>query len=78
MAGPAAFCHADAVDRATLLGTGRLRGTGQLTGTGLAFRRRSCCLYYRLPGGGLCGDCCLRRVPGGDMAHRLNRPAGSG
>ncbi|MFE3945611.1 (2Fe-2S)-binding protein [Streptomyces sp. NPDC059118] len=22
-----------------------------------AFRRRSCCLYYRTPGGGLCGDC---------------------
>lgn len=22
-----------------------------------AFRRRSCCLYYRAPGGGLCGDC---------------------
>ncbi|MFF3311269.1 (2Fe-2S)-binding protein [Streptomyces sp. NPDC002952] len=26
-------------------------------------RRRSCCLYYRLPGGGLCGDCCFDRVP---------------
>lgn len=25
------------------------------------FRRRSCCLYYRVPGGGLCGDCCLKR-----------------
>lgn len=23
------------------------------------FRRRSCCLYYRLPGGGKCGDCVL-------------------
>ncbi|MFF1648299.1 (2Fe-2S)-binding protein [Streptomyces sp. NPDC058240] len=22
-----------------------------------AFRRRSCCLYYRAPAGGLCGDC---------------------
>ncbi|WP_406012256.1 (2Fe-2S)-binding protein [Streptomyces sp. NBC_00984] len=22
-----------------------------------AFRRRSCCLYYRTPAGGLCGDC---------------------
>ncbi|MEU1038036.1 (2Fe-2S)-binding protein [Streptomyces sp. NPDC005907] len=32
-------------------------------------RRRSCCLYYRLPGGGLCGDCCFDRPP---------RPAGSG
>ncbi|WP_205523190.1 (2Fe-2S)-binding protein [Streptomyces sp. RLB3-17] len=27
-------------------------------------RRRSCCLYYRLPGGGLCGDCCFDRPPG--------------
>jgi hypothetical protein len=26
-------------------------------------RRRSCCLYYRLPGGGLCGDCCFGRPP---------------
>ena len=31
--------------------------TGTLTGT--AFRRRSCCLYYRVPGGGVCGDCCF-------------------
>lgn len=29
-------------------------------------RRRSCCLYYRLPGGGLCGDCCFDRPPGTD------------
>jgi ferric iron reductase protein FhuF len=33
-----------------------LAGTGELAG-GLRFRRRSCCLYYRLPGGGYCGDC---------------------
>ncbi|MGW0711268.1 (2Fe-2S)-binding protein [Streptomyces sp. NPDC002643] len=30
----------------------------------LTHRRRSCCLYYRLPGGGLCGDCCFDRPPG--------------
>ncbi|WP_226358835.1 (2Fe-2S)-binding protein [Pseudonocardia sp. ICBG601] len=24
-----------------------------------AFRRRSCCLYVRAPGGGTCGDCVL-------------------
>lgn len=24
------------------------------------FRRRSCCLYYRVPGSGLCGDCVLQ------------------
>ncbi|MEU0126403.1 MULTISPECIES: (2Fe-2S)-binding protein [unclassified Streptomyces] len=42
-----------------LLGTGRLVGTGSLTGPDLAFRRRSCCLYYRAPAGSKCGDCCL-------------------
>jgi hypothetical protein len=34
-----------------------------LVGTGgfgrYGFRRRSCCLYYRVPGGGKCGDCAL-------------------
>ncbi|MEV0170497.1 (2Fe-2S)-binding protein [Streptomyces sp. NPDC050803] len=38
-----------------------LTGTGTLTGAG--FRRRSCCLYYRVPGGGVCGDCCFTRPP---------------
>ncbi|WP_294003223.1 (2Fe-2S)-binding protein [Streptomyces sp.] len=33
------------------------------TRTGLAFRRRSCCLYYRVPGGGVCGDCCFTQPP---------------
>ncbi|MCP3818222.1 (2Fe-2S)-binding protein [Streptomyces sp. A3M-1-3] len=39
-----------------------LRSTGVL-GPG-SFRRRSCCLYYRCPGGGLCGDCAFDRPPG--------------
>lgn len=39
-----------------------LRGTGT-TGPDGAFRRVSCCLYYRVPGGGLCGDCPLPAVP---------------
>ncbi|MYT69133.1 MULTISPECIES: (2Fe-2S)-binding protein [unclassified Streptomyces] len=42
-----------------LLETGRLRGTGRITGPRLTFRRNSCCLLYRAPGGGKCGDCCL-------------------
>ncbi|MFF1380991.1 (2Fe-2S)-binding protein [Streptomyces sp. NPDC058308] len=46
---------------AELFGHPDLRGTGTLRGT--AFRRRSCCLYYRCPGGGLCGDCCFERPP---------------
>lgn len=47
-----------------LLTTRRLRGTGHFTGPGLDFRRRSCCLYYRVPGGGMCGDCSLLPGPG--------------
>ncbi|MFG2292195.1 (2Fe-2S)-binding protein [Streptomyces sp. NPDC048603] len=42
---------------------GPLAGTGRFVyeeGLGAAFVRRSCCLYYRAPGGGLCGDCVLR------------------
>ncbi|QEU83690.1 (2Fe-2S)-binding protein [Streptomyces viridosporus] len=47
-----------------LLNTGRLAGTGVLTGPDLAFRRLSCCLYYRAPNGSKCGDCGLAgRVP---------------
>ncbi|MGW7435386.1 (2Fe-2S)-binding protein [Streptomyces sp. NPDC054849] len=42
---------------------GALAGTGTFLheeGLGVAFVRRSCCLYYQVPGGGLCGDCVLR------------------
>ncbi|MFF7312069.1 (2Fe-2S)-binding protein [Streptomyces sp. NPDC008137] len=46
---------------AELLAHPLLTGAGTLTGT--AFRRRSCCLYYRVPGGGVCGDCCFTRPP---------------
>ncbi|MEU8828028.1 (2Fe-2S)-binding protein [Streptomyces sp. NPDC048636] len=58
----------DAADRAaalvrTLLQTPPLSDTGTPTTAPLAFRRRTCCLYYRVPGGGLCGDCALSRTP---------------
>jgi ferric iron reductase protein FhuF len=48
-----------------LLSTGGLAGTGELLAPAepdrfWTFRRRSCCLYYRVPGGGLCGDCVLQ------------------
>ncbi|MEB4210808.1 (2Fe-2S)-binding protein [Mycobacterium sp. 94-17] len=46
----------------SLLDTGVMAGSGVLRGPQLAFRRRSCCLFYRLPGGSLCGDCGLRRT----------------
>ncbi|MBW0135618.1 IucA/IucC family C-terminal-domain containing protein [Pseudonocardia abyssalis] len=49
-----------------LLDTGPLAGTGERrapTGPdhGWSFRRRSCCLFYRVRDGGLCGDCVLNR-----------------
>ncbi|MES4829184.1 (2Fe-2S)-binding protein, partial [Streptomyces anthocyanicus] len=46
---------------AGLLAHPLLAGAGTLTGT--SFRRRSCCLYYRVPGGGVCGDCCFPTPP---------------
>ncbi|MCE7079892.1 (2Fe-2S)-binding protein [Streptomyces sp. ST2-7A] len=44
-----------------LLATGALVGTGEITDPDLAFRRRSCCLFYRVPPGDKCGDCSLDR-----------------
>ena len=34
-----------------------------LKGEMLGDRRATCCLFYEVPGGGLCGDCVLSRVP---------------
>jgi ferric iron reductase protein FhuF len=50
-------CHADGL----ALLDGPLRGSGRLTlhSGRLSFVRTSCCLYYRLEGGGMCGDCVL-------------------
>ncbi len=39
----------------------RLNGAVDFDETG--YRRNSCCLYYRTPRGGLCGDCALERAP---------------
>jgi hypothetical protein len=57
---------------AEILGQGPLRGTGDLVqpdaGRPRRFLvRRSCCLFYRIPGGGTCGDCVL--VPE-DVRHQ--------
>jgi ferric iron reductase protein FhuF len=53
-----------------LLASGPLAGAGELRPPEgpdrvWSFRRRSCCLYYRVRDGGLCGDCVLldRRAP---------------
>jgi iron complex transport system ATP-binding protein len=40
----------------------RLGGAVIFNETG--YRRTTCCLYYRTPAGGLCGDCVLTHVPG--------------
>ncbi|MFH8447098.1 (2Fe-2S)-binding protein [Streptomyces sp. NPDC018026] len=60
---------------AGLLAHPLLAGTGTLTGT--SFRRRSCCLYYRVPGGGVCGDCCFPSPPGPARSPRTPEPARS-
>jgi iron complex transport system ATP-binding protein len=39
----------------------RLNGTVRFSKTN--YRRTSCCLYYRAPAGGLCGDCVFTHIP---------------
>jgi hypothetical protein len=61
VARPAAAARAAEVAQ-ELLASGSLAGSGELLAPCdpdrvWTFRRRSCCLYYRVPGGGLCGDC---------------------
>lgn len=46
-----------------LLEHGMLQGTGDLDPAGPSFVRRSCCLFYRVPGAGICGDCVLDEPP---------------
>ncbi|MFF8841782.1 (2Fe-2S)-binding protein [Streptomyces sp. NPDC015127] len=55
----------EAADRAVALAR-ELFAHPELAGTvqGPALRRRTCCLYYRCPSGGLCGDCVFDRPPG--------------
>jgi ferric iron reductase protein FhuF len=48
---------------ARLLEHGTLAGTGDLDPAGPSFVRRSCCLFYRVPGAGICGDCVLDEPP---------------
>ncbi|GIM90682.1 (2Fe-2S)-binding protein [Paractinoplanes toevensis] len=46
---------------AGLLALPPLAGTGTFSQGALT--RNNCCLYYRIPGGGTCGDCVLRHRP---------------
>ncbi|WP_338674193.1 (2Fe-2S)-binding protein [Streptomyces sp. SCSIO 30461] len=54
----------DVSRRAAELAAGLLEHP-ELSGTvrGPALRRTTCCLYYRSPGGGLCGDCVFDSPP---------------
>ena len=52
-----------------LLALGPLRDTGAFDGS--RFVRRSCCLFYQAPSGGLCGDCVLT-VSGGSQQTRMH------
>jgi ferric iron reductase protein FhuF len=62
-----AKARADVADRVAAIADGLLR-RGSLAGTGhfvrrdgrpTSFRRHNCCLFYRIPGGGICADCVL-------------------
>ncbi|RKT12015.1 ferric iron reductase FhuF-like transporter [Streptomyces sp. 1114.5] len=58
--GAARALVAELLERPPLAGSGTLRSGPR----GTAFRRTSCCLYYRVgPGTGLCGDCCFAEPP---------------
>jgi ferric iron reductase protein FhuF len=46
-----------------LVARGTLAGAGDLDPAGPTFVRRSCCLFYRIPGAGICGDCVLDEAP---------------
>lgn len=59
---------------AGLLETPLLAGAGHFE-AGWSFRRRSCCLYYRIPGGGTCGDCVLTPDRARDRAQARARRA---
>jgi ferric iron reductase protein FhuF len=69
---PVSRCHAEGL---FLLEYGPLRGSGDLAlhSGGLSFVRRSCCLYYRLDGGGMCGDCALLHARGAASRGPVSR-----
>ncbi|MFI9629565.1 (2Fe-2S)-binding protein [Streptomyces sp. NPDC052042] len=47
----------EVLDRPPFSGAGTYRHAGP--SEPIAFRRQNCCLYYRVPGAGTCGDCVL-------------------
>ncbi|MET7378289.1 (2Fe-2S)-binding protein [Streptomyces sp. NPDC005526] len=63
LAGTGTLAPLTVADAGAGTGTGPRPGEGPRTAAPAVFRRRSCCLYYRVPGGGVCGDCCFPRAP---------------
>ncbi|MFI9743054.1 (2Fe-2S)-binding protein [Streptomyces sp. NPDC052494] len=65
----------EAAERAAALVSGLLDDP-DLAGTvrGPRLRRSSCCLYYRCPGGGLCGDCVFDHAPRTGLEGRPPAP----
>ncbi|MFC8956603.1 (2Fe-2S)-binding protein [Streptomyces sp. NPDC057101] len=65
----------EVAERAAALVSGLL-GHPDLAGTvrGPRLRRASCCLYYRCPGGGLCGDCVFDHAPRTGLDARPSAP----
>ncbi|GII71073.1 hypothetical protein Sme01_35490 [Sphaerisporangium melleum] len=66
-----------------VLGLGVLAGTGRLAEPAAGhhfFVRSSCCLYYRVPGGGMCDDCALLAPPVRDRqwARTVRQARGAG
>ncbi|MFE0701650.1 (2Fe-2S)-binding protein [Streptomyces sp. NPDC058872] len=65
----------EVAERAAVLASGLLDHSdlaGTVRGPGL--RRTSCCLYYRAPGGGLCGDCVFDHAPRTGLEARPSAP----
>ncbi|MFE4621079.1 (2Fe-2S)-binding protein [Streptomyces sp. NPDC056747] len=65
----------EVAERAAALVSGLL-DQPDLAGTvrGPRLRRASCCLYYRCPGGGLCGDCVFDHAPRTGLEARPPAP----
>ncbi|WP_436843362.1 (2Fe-2S)-binding protein [Streptomyces narbonensis] len=65
----------EVAERAAALVSGLLDHP-DLVGTvrGPRLRRASCCLYYRCPGGGLCGDCVFDHAPRTGLEARPPAP----
>ncbi|WP_369147912.1 (2Fe-2S)-binding protein [Streptomyces sp. R44] len=65
----------EAAERAAVLVSGLLDDP-DLAGTlrGPRLRRTTCCLYYRAPGGGLCGDCVFDHAPRTGLEARPPAP----